>query len=269
MKSTKTLILACRHASVRIAAAICLSLMVSCVDQGQDMSLPDDTPEQAEPQGSGNIAVQLQGSSAPTRGSMTSVITEEEARLFLVIVFKGSDIVSQQIQLGSLGTVSFPAGYGYKVSVENITAEDAITLNDGWGAKRYTGGSKSFGIIAGETTRVAVPCTTANAAVAINIDESLSNCRVTITSADGRTLTTTENRTAYFNVSAEGQTTVSITIEKDGQIVSESNEIELGAAQVKDINIKPKDDNESTIGLDITYDDSYDQITVGVNLPLD
>lgn len=95
MRSTKTLILACKHASVRIAAAICLSLMVSCVDQGQDMSLPDDTPEQAEPQGSGNIAVQLQGSSAPTRGSMTSVITEEEARLFLVTVFKGSDIVSQ------------------------------------------------------------------------------------------------------------------------------------------------------------------------------
>lgn len=233
------------------------------------MSISGNTTEQVAPEGSGSIAIQLEGKASTTRGSMTSVITQEEANLFLVMIYKGSEFISQQIQLGSVGTVSFPAGYGYKVSVENITAEDAITLNDGWGAKRYTGDSKSFGIIAGETTRVAVPCTTANAAVAINIDESLSNCKVTITSADGRTLTTTENRTAYFNVSAEGQTTVSITIEKDGQIVSESNDIELGAAQVKDVNIKPKDDNESTIGFDITYDDSYDQIIIGVNLPFD
>lgn len=268
--STKISILAYKRSlSPYIIGALCILSASSCVDQGQDMSISGNTTEQVAPEGSGSIAIQLEGKASITRGSMTSVITQEEANLFLVTIYKGSEFISQQIQLGSVGTVSFPAGYGYKVSVENITAEQAITLNDGWGAKRYTGESQSFGIVAGQTTRVAVPCSTANAAVAVNIDTTIENCKVTITTADGRVLATTENRTAYVNIPQEGTAMVSITVEKNGEIVGESTDLELESSQVKDINVRPKDDNETNVGLDITYEDSFEQTLIGVTLPLE
>lgn len=225
-------------------------LFVGCNTQDwPETDVPIANPEAVE---QGSIAIQLCGSA---QRATTTTITKEEADLFLVTVFKGDEPISQQVQLGTIGTLFFPAGNGYKVSVENITASDAETLNDGWGAKRFTGRSKSFGVQAGQTTAVSVSCAVANAAVNIAIDPALEGCNVIV--SDGvRTLSTSENRVAYFNV-ANDTHPVTLQIEKDGVIVSEQT-LDLEAAQVKDINIGSSADPEmGSISVEITYDDEF------------
>lgn len=245
---------------IRITGGRTLLLMVWAVSlffvgcNTQDWPEGDDTvtAPDADQKELGNIAIQLCGSA---QRATTTTITKEEADLFLVTVYKGDEAVSQHVQLGTIGTLSFPAGYGYKVAVENITPSDAETLNDGWGAKRFTGRSKSFGIQAGQTTAVAVSCTVANAAVSISIDDAVAGCMVTV--SDGvRTLTTSDNRVAYFNV-LDGSHPVTLTIEKDGVVVSEQT-LNLESAQVKDVNIgASKDPETGGISVDITYDDEF------------
>lgn len=216
---------------------------------------PGASLPEPELEGRGGIDIQLKGS-APTRAT-TSTITQEEANLFLVTITKGDDIIAQQTQLGNVGHMTFPAGYGYKLFVESITESDAETLNEGWGAKRFTGNSKSFGIQAGQTTAVAVNCTVANAAVAVNMAEGVEGCTVIVTDGS-RTLTTTTNKTAWFNVTTTASTTVTVKVEKDGETVSEAP-LELQPAQVKDVNLKPTTPSEDTgsVNISITYDDTF------------
>ena len=240
------------HRGLRLTLALAL-LLAACTTQ--------DWPYSPHREGVGSIAVTLEGSQ--TRAT-TSVITKEEADLFLVTLYKGEDLIAQQTMLGHLGSLTFPAGYGYSLFVESITEQDALTLNDGWGAKRYTGQSKSFGIQAGQTTKVAVGCSVANAAVAVNIDSSAQGCVVTLKTSDGRTLTTTESRVAYVNVTIEEKPDVTITIEKDGEVVKETTLENLDASQVKDINIK--ENTEGTLGLQVTYDDSFETVQTEISI---
>ena len=240
------------HRGLRLTLALAL-LLAACTTQ--------DWPYSPHREGVGSIAVTLEGSQ--TRAT-TSVITKEEADLFRVTLYKGEDLIAQQTMLGHLGSLTFPAGYGYSLFVESITEQDALTLNEGWGAKRYTGQSKSFGIQAGQTTKVAVGCSVANAAVAVNIDSSAQGCVVTLKTSDGRTLTTTESRVAYVNVTIEEKPDVTITIEKDGEVVKETTLENLEASQVKDINIK--ENTEGTLGLQVTYDDSFETVQTEISI---
>ena len=251
----KMLISTCKHTlhrGLRLTLALAL-LLAACTTQ--------DWPYSPHREGVGSIAVTLEGSQ--TRAT-TSVITKEEADLFLVTLYKGDDVIEQQTMLGRLGSLTFPAGYGYSLFVESITEQDALTLNEGWGAKRYTGKSKSFGIQAGQTTKVAVGCSVANAAVAVNIDSSAAGCVVTLKTSDGRTLTTTESRVAYVNVTIEEKPDVTSTIEKDGEVVKETTLENLEASQVKDINIK--ENTEGTLGLQVTYDDSFETVQTEISI---
>lgn len=230
--------------------AACL-MLAGC--SAQDWPAIDEPVASPEVEEVGSIAILLSGSG---QRATTTTITKEEADLFLVTIFKGDEPISQQVQLGNMGTLTFPAGYGYKVSVENITASDAETLNDGWGAKRYAGRSKSFGVQAGQTTAVSVSCAVANAAVNISFDASLEGCNVIL--SDGtRTLTTSENRVAYFNVVGETPHPVTLTIEKDGVVVGEKT-LNLESSQVKDVNIGTSTDSETgSVSVEITYDDAF------------
>lgn len=246
--------------------ALCMLIFSACNSQdwpGPGEPVTGDPVTDEEVVGQGGIAIQLRGSA---QRATTTTITKEEADLFLVTITKGDELVSQQVQLGHVGTLTFPAGNGYKVSVENITEHDAETLNDGWGAKRYTGDSKTFGIQAGQTTAVSVSCTVANAAVSIKIDAAVEGCTVTV--SDGiRTLTTTEDRVAYFNVTDISKP-VTLIVEKDGVVVSEQ-QLDLESAQVKDVNIGASEDSEDgTISVTITYDESFvivpEDIVIGV-----
>ena len=235
-------------------------ILCACTEHDWPASLDVDKEQQA---GWGGINVYLQGS-ATTRAT-TSTITKEEADLFLVTIYKGEDLIAQQRQLRTVGSMTFPAGNGYRLTVENITEQDAEALNDGWGAKRYTGTSRNFSIQAGQTTAVGVNCTVANAAVAVKIDEALEGCTVTISDGKDRTLTTTKNNIAYFNVAKDSQISVILTVEKDGKVVSIKDLI-LEPAQVKDVNLVPSEPTEETgnIGITITYDDTFQVVDTDI-----
>lgn len=243
-----------------ITALMALLIATSCTEHEWPVNLTPDTEEE----GRGSIEVQLRGSA--TRAT-TSTITQEEANLFLVTITKSDEVIAQQTQLGNVGHMTFPAGFGYKLFVESITENQAITLNDGWGAKRFTGNSKSFGIQAGQTSKVAVNCIVANAAVAVNIAEDIEGCSITI--SDGtRTLTTSEDgKVAYFNVPPTTSVSLTLTIEKDGEVVSEQP-LTLEAAQIKDVNIQPSEPEPETgsLGITITYDDTFEVVETEINV---
>ena len=81
-----------------------------------------DWPENTTETEVGYIDVQLQGKESVTRGDNTStVISKEEADLFLVTVTHNGEVVCQQKELMGLVHLTFPVGNGYKVFVENIT----------------------------------------------------------------------------------------------------------------------------------------------------
>lgn len=244
------------RACLGLCVGFCLMSVVGCDKAEVQPSSSDE--------GQGSIAVSLQGN-ATRSSSTTTTITKEEADLFLISVYKGEDQISNQILLGTLGTLTFPAGYGYRVFVESINEQDAETMNEGWGAKRFTGLSKYFGIQAGQTTKVGVACGVANAAVAVKIEEGAEGCLITLTSGN-RTLSTFSSRTAYFNVAQGEVLQVQLKVEKDGQVIAEK-QLELEPAKVKDINVKPSENPETgSIGLSITYDDSFQTVETEVAL---
>jgi len=138
-------------------------------------------------------------------------------------------------------------------------------MNEGWGAKRFAGLSKNFGIQSGKTTKVGVACGVANAAVAVNMGNDVEGCTVTLTCGT-RTLSTSSSRTAYFNVAQGEALQVQMKVEKDGQTVAEKT-LELETAKVKDINVKPSEPTDTgTIGLSITYDDTFQTVRTEIEI---
>ena len=225
-----------------------------------------DWPENTTETEVGYIDVQLQGKESVTRGDNTStVISKEEADLFLVTVTHNGEVVCQQKELMGLVHLTFPVGNGYKVFVENITETQAIEANQGWGAKRFTGNSKSFGIVSNKPTSVAVPCHQANAA--INVDVEVANSKVTLTTSDGRELSTEESRVAYFNINATAPLQVTITVEKDGEVMQE--EVNIETPKQINVNVMPDMVDMNQFSLNITYEDTFDVEFEYIKVPIE
>ena len=217
-------------------------------------------------EGRGYIDVKLQGKDSETRsGNTSTVISKEEADLFLVTVTHNGDTVCQRKELMGLVHMSFPVGNGYKVFVENITETQAESANDGWGAKRFTGRSKSFGIVSGQSTAVSVPCSQANAAVNINV--IADNSSVSVTASGGRQLTTTESRVAFFNIDPSTPLEITITVEKNGEIKQE--EITIDSPKQINVNVKPDEIDMNQFTLSITYEDAFDVEFEYINIPIE
>lgn len=99
-------------------------MLIFSACNSQDWPGPGEEPlPDEEVVGQGGIAIQLRGSA---QRATTTTITKEEADLFLVTITKGGELISQQVQLGHVGTMTFPAGNGYKVTVENITDRKSV-----------------------------------------------------------------------------------------------------------------------------------------------
>lgn len=221
-----------------------LLLSASCSsEKAEDAILPD-----TEGKETGMLALSLHDKSA-TRAT-TTVISGEEADNFLITVYKGFDIIRETTKLKDLNK-KLSAGYGYTVKAENCTEFIAEEANEGWGMRRFSGQSEPFAIIAGETTKVGVYCSVANAGVEVVFDESVpqyftDSYSVTITEAD-RTIifdeTTggisakgdvTEGKTAYFNVDEHGIHNITYKFEAYGQGMRlvKSNTLTLGQAKI-------------------------------------
>ena len=109
---------------------------------------------------------------------------------------------------------------------------EAESANNGWGQRRYAGQSASFAIKPGETTKVGVGCTVANAGVEVVFDETMAHhftsYSVIITEGE-RTIVFDEHTggkreagvitpgsVAYYNVDDSGTRTLTYTIEAYG-----------------------------------------------------
>lgn len=210
-----------------LCMAAYLLLSASCSsEKAEDIIMPD-----TEEKNTGNLALSLHDKSV-TRAT-TTVISGDEADNFLITLYKGLDIIRETTKLKDLNK-KLSAGYGYTVKAENCTELTAEEANEGWGMRRCSGMSDPFAIIAGETTKVGVYCSVANAGVEVVFDESVpqyftDSYSVTITEA-GRTIifdettagssvngSITGGNIAYFNVDEGGNRNITYKIEAYGQ----------------------------------------------------
>ena len=239
---------------------------------------PEATNTPAAPDSLGTF--ELTFTAATTRAT-TTVITKEEANNFLVTILKGTDTIRTATRLRDLNT-SLSAGYGYRVMAENCTTTEAITVNDGWGQKRFAGTSAAFAIRAGQTTAVNVGCSVANAAVEVVFDESVGEYFTEgydVTLRDGsRTIAfdastgghradgtvTDKGRTAYFNLDADGTHQVAYTITARGpKTLTREGTLTLTKAKISNITL---DYERSTFDFAITLDEQELLITEILNI---
>ena len=196
-----------------------ISLFGACSENIPDIEKPDEW---------GTLEVALD---AATRATST-VISKEEADNYWVTIYKGQDISRETTRLKDLNT-RLSAGYGYTVKAENCLEAEAEAANNGWGQRRFLGVSPSFAIKPGETTKVGVGCTVANAGVEIVFDETILehftiSYRVTITEGERVVVfdeatggkreegVITPGSVAYYNVDDSGTRTLTYTIEAYG-----------------------------------------------------
>lgn len=204
-------------------------LFVGCVHEVEIPMTPVEPATTVEEE-MGDFELTLTGETQ-TRAT-TTTISKEEADNFLITIYKGSDIVRNTAPLKEINT-KLSAGYGYKVKAESCSEQEAITVNDGWGQRRYAGLSASFSIKAGQTTAVSVGCSVANAGLEVVFDESVpeyfttsydvtieeDNRRIVFDAITGGTQVDgqiNQGEIAYFNVDDEGYHNISYTIKAVG-----------------------------------------------------
>ena len=170
-----------------------------------------------------------------------------------------------------------PLGDGYLLSAEDCTAEEAETLNDGWGCKRIAGMSDSFSIVQDQTTPVTINCCMANAGLCIIFDKSFTDyfSEYAVTTDDSRGLKFNATNgaefdvqnhlirgtIAYYNVDANGTHDVNVIISAsagwDGT-VRLTRSLTLPRGKVSRLYIRKGESQEGTMNVNITYDDTFD-----------
>lgn len=202
--------------------ALCMMFCLSCVNEDglERMSAQEEL--------TGTIEVALK---TPGTRAATTTITEEEAKKFLVTLYKGADVYRERTTLGEMSK-SLPAGQGYSMKAESCTEEIAESANDNWGQKRYLGISKTFGITAGQVTKVPIECSVANAGLTVIFDESITGFfknYTLITSESDRSLVfdalhSGADMTAYYNIDGSGKRTITYRIVASDPVTLDSGE---------------------------------------------
>jgi len=254
-------------------------VLASCANEMDPFASSEQKPEE----GMGILEISLEGNVA-TRA--TTKVSPEEAKKFLITIFKGtSEVIQEATPLENMGTSPrLNAGYGYSIMAESCTESDAENAEDEnqikWGKRRYVGRSQSFAIIAGETTKVSVPCKVANGGVSAYFDPTItshftdysiaiikddtqprenlvfnsSNCDY----KDGDDIK--QRQIAYFNIPAEGRSIhYSVTV---GSVTKEFVQV-LEVAKIKRIAVSYK---SGTFSLEINVEDEEmymtDEVTI-------
>lgn len=212
--------------------------------------------------GTGTLEIDLQGSGA-TRA--TTKVSEAEAKKFLITIYKGEDEYAPATPLEELNT-RLNAGYGYSLMAQSCTEEVAESANDGWGKRRYVGRSQSFAIIAGQTTKVSVPCKVANGGLSAYFDKTVTdnftNYSITIIEEGTRNIVfdasncdkmngeVIENgAVAYFNVPESGRTVKYVV--KAGSITKTLSQV-VDVAKINRMSVSYK---SGSFSLEINVDD--------------
>ncbi len=215
-----------------------------------------------------------------TRATST-VISKEEADNYWVTVYKGQDISRETTRLRDLNK-RLSAGYGYIVEAESCLEPEAESANNGWGQRRYAGQSASFAIKPGETTKVGVGCTVANAGVEVVFDETMvhhftTSYSVTITEGE-RTIVfdeltggkreagvITPGSVAYYNIDESNTRTLTYTIEAygEGKRLVKTDNMTLSKSKISRLTLVFV---PGTLGLDVTIDQTELFVSQGIEI---
>ena len=215
-----------------------------------------------------------------TRATST-VISKEEADNYWVTVYKGQDISREKTRLKDFNK-RLSAGYGYVVEAESRLEPEAESANNGWGRRRYAGQSASFAIKPGETTKVGVGCTVANAGVEVVFDETMvhhftTSYSVTITEGE-RTIVfdkltggkreegvITPGNAAYYNVDETDTRTLTYTIEAygAGKRLVKTDNMTLRKSKISRLTLVFV---PGTLGLDVTIDQTDLFVSQGIEI---
>lgn len=168
---------------------------------------------------------------------------------------------------------SLPMGT-YTVSAWNCTEEESVT---GYGLKRLYGSTNATLSLEDPDQTVALECVLVNSLVSVIFDSSVTGVfdglKVDITSGTGtgtgtRTVSISESgevKEAWFNP-AEISWTISGTVKKNGNIVSQSNNMRLEARKNLRINVHVTYSNGQ---ISMTPNISINQISSATEVPVD
>ena len=244
-------------------------VLASCANEVD----PFASGSQKTGEGTGTLQVELNGNGA-TRASVP--VSAAEASKYLITIYKGSDVYTPATPLGDLNT-RMNAGYGYSLMAESCSEEVAESANEGWGKRRYVGRSQSFAIIAGQTTKVSVPCKVANGGVSAYFDKTITdnfagNYNITITAGersfvfdysncDKKNGDVIENgQIAYFNIPEAGRT-ISYTV-KVGSVTKTLTQA-LEVAKIRRLAVSYKS-GSFTLEINVEDEDIYFDTNVTV-----
>lgn len=235
-----------KHFHLSLVGLLCVAVTVlsSCANEVDPFDIGQKTGD-----GTGTFEVSLEGNSA-TRA--TTQVSEAEAKKFLITIYKGEDVFTPATPLGELSN-RLNAGYGYSLYAQSCTEEDAESANEGWGKRRYVGKSQPFAVIAGQTTKVSIPCKVANGGISAYFDKTVTdnftNYTITVTEGTREIVFNASNSdkkngeviekgaVAYFNIPEAGRT-VSYTV-KVGNVTKTLTQ-ELAVAQIRRLSVAYK-----------------------------
>ena len=258
-------------------ARLCFILLIACVVASCSKDIPESNGSVTDGEQWGTLELALGNATRAT----SIVVPKEEAENYWVTLYKGEEVCRELTRLKDLDT-RLSAGYGYVVKAESCLEPEAETANEGWGQRRYAGLSSSFAIKPGETTKVGVGCTVANAGVEVVFDETMAyhfttSYNVTITEGE-RTIVfdeqtggkregdvITPGRVAYYNVPDGDTRTLTYTIEAygEGKRLVKTATVEVAKAKISRLTLTfiP-----GTLGLDITIDQTDLFVSQGIEI---
>lgn len=248
-------------------------LLASCQSEQDPFNLSSNKGSFALNLNSGEIVVNTE-----TRAALSAT----EAANYNIMVYQNNDELWDQKKKYSDLTGSdyiLSVGSGYAVYAESCPEENAETVNNGFGCKRFAGKSAYFAIEPSKVTEVSVDCEPTNGGLCVVFDQSFTSTfgrysvettdenRHLIFNGDNKTtFDTAGNRTggavAYFNMPPAGELDIPLEVHARGaQIVPKTVTVKKGMiTRLKVYGPAGSGDNTGTIDIEIEIDDDFGNI---------
>lgn len=229
----------------------------------------------------GSFALNIQGPDIEVQAETRAALTPDEAANYNIMVYQNSDELWELKKKYSTLTGSdymLSVGTGYAVYAESCSEEDAETVNDGFGCKRFAGRSDAFAIEASKETPVSVNCTPTNGGLCVVFDKSFTDTfggryyvettgdrHLVFDASNQATFDADKVRTggavAYFSMLPAEELDVDLEIHARGaQVTNKTVTVKLG--KITRFTVYGPNagtgDNTGGIDIEIIYDDDYD-----------
>lgn len=191
-------------------------------------------------QETGELSVNVEEGASIFVETKSSVATDN----FNLKVLKDGTVVKYNGTVSNFqGPMLLPVGT-YTVSAENISAEDALSYNEGRGAQRLAAENNNVTVTANNTTVISLACVMVNSKVSFAFDDTfkaafdIANTTITETSARGITWSkdaTLDSEIAFFE---PGDLNYTISTTRGGDAKTYSGKITLAAKTWHKLTVK-------------------------------